>query len=648
MQQIDFTRYHYLIMDSSFFVSPLDDALCGELSRFCDPGRMPFLCASSTFHSECRQYAQLLEHQPDQLQVYQDNLEKLRSHNIRLYINQYTAYNNENRTPRHDTWNLINCLLEDNAGRSPGILLLTGNELLLRRVVLSGLPVSIYDLKLQKVFTPEQLAQMKPQYELDAHRDPIQLQIKANFKPNDTLTLFTAEGDSVKLIYDLYDPDSSVVYEGTEGHFFSVADDPSLVAKVYGKDVRTSFCSQIAQNIEDMKHFHDTGRFPWAVFPESLLYDSAGSLAGYLMRKVGQDIPRIQEDSRFNVSDDQADHRDKPYSETLQICLTILREIAYMSNYDILPVDFGKGNFCANSEVPYVYMLDTCSFCFNRFFSAKHDSGLIPKYADADAAAGSKLALVDLFQELVHLFIMSMMTLGCDIFVNEETGVMSFMEKKPEQPCPFDCLVPQNLHQLYKSLFPNKKEPEVPFSIEVLMEEMECALEVVRQEEPTYGSLAADGRHKGSVYADPLPEVLPCTYGEIIVIAAPGPEKKEPAKQDCPGYLRHKEPPAVHGSVHCGAAAPRCSRYGRAMVDPLPPVYQSGGKSYRGLFLCLGVLLAVMLLLGLDMLRFSGESLGFTPALYWHERMESIKTFWTDAWQGLFAWFGSMTASFRR
>lgn len=646
MQQFDFTQYHYLIMDSSFFVSSLDDALCAELSKYCDPGKMPFLCASSTFHSECRQYAKLLAYQPEQLAVYQENLEKLRSNNIRLYINKYTVYNNADHTPRHDTWNLIQCLFEDNPDTPPKILLLTGNELLLRRVVLSGLPVSIYDFKVQKVFMPEALAGKKAEYELDSQRDPIQLQVKKAFRENAELQLFDAEGNIIDLVYDLSHSDSSDAYNGTEGSFFSVKGQPQLVAKVYGKDVSSSYSQQIAQNIINMKHFHDTGRFPWAMLPEGLLYDSEGSLAGYLMQKVDESIFRIQEDSRFSVTDDYEMYWGKPYADTLQICLMLLREIAYMSNYDILPLDFGKGNFCGRSTDPYVYMLDTCSFCFNRFNSDKSDPSIIPKYADRSSAVDSKLALMDLFLELIHLFVMSLMILGHDILMDEQSGTINFLDSAMPQQELFDCLVPQNVHELYDTLFTDSGKPKAPFSIEVLMEEMEYALEVVAAAGVTYGSLWDNGGHQGNIYPARLPDVLPCIYGEIITI--PAPQKAASTVHINAKYLQRKEPPAVHACTRRIAAEPHRSRIGKACIDPLPPVYRTEKKSHKGLFFGLGILVVILALVGMDMLRYSGDNLDLRFAVYWADRMESVRTFFADFWQNVSNWFSDAFASISR
>ena len=644
MQQIDFTQYHYLIMDSSFFVSPLDDELCEELSKYCDPGKMPFLCTSSTFHSECRQYLQLLGGQPERLSVYQANLEKLRSHNIRLYINKYTVYNNADHRPRHDTWNLIQCLFDEHPNTPPRILLLTGNEMLLRRVVLSGLSVNIYDLKVQKLFTSEALAAKKAIYDLDPQRDPIDLAINKVFSENAKLQLFDADGNSIDLVYDLSNSDSSDAYNGTEGSFFSVKEHPELVAKVYGKDVSASYSRQIAQNIINMKHFHDTGCFPWAMLPAGLLYDSAGSLVGYLMKKVDPSIFRIQEDSRFNVCEDSSIYADRPYADTLQLCLKLLREIAYMSNYDILPLDFGKGNFCARGTDPYVYMLDTCSFCFDRFNSDKRDPTIDPKYADLSSATNSKLALIDLFLELVHLFVMSLMILGHDILIDEQT--INFLDSTIDQGDLFNRLVPRNLQELYHTLFSSPEKPKDMFSLEVLMEELECALDVVAPEGATYGSLWDAKGHQGDIYPPRLPDVLPCIYGNLITI--PAPKKDAPVVHINAKYLQRKDPPPVHTCPHRSAAEPHRSRIGKASIDPLPPVYQAPKKSRKGLFICLGILFVILALVGMDMLRYSGDNLDLRFAAYWADRMESIRTFLIDLWKDLSKWFSTIYAAFLR
>lgn len=642
MPQIDFTPYHYLIIDSSFFVTPLDDELCKELSKYCNPSKMPFLCASSTFHSEVRQYLKLLANHPTQLAVYEENLRKLRSHSIKLFINSYSRYSNPDQTPRHDTWNLINTLFEDNRNVQPNILLLTGNELLLRRIVLSDLPVNIFDLKNRKLFSPVQLAAKKPEYELDSEEnDLITMRIQTKFKGGDALTLFNADGDPVELFH----VDTSCYIESTEGSFFIAKDHPDVFAKVYGKDCSTPYSEKIARNIVNMKRFHDSGYFPWAVLPETLLYDGEGTLVGYMMRRLGEHYAPLQNDSRYNISTDCDDHLDKPYRETIETCLMLLREIAYMNNYDILPVDFGKGNFCEDGTDPYIYMLDTCSFCFDRFNSRKCDPGIQNvKFGNPHQALTSKLALVDLYLEYIHLFVLSLMILGSDFDYSSETDSMCFLAPGTHNNQLFNILVPQNLQYLYTKLFSASQQPGAPFSVEVLMEEMEYALEVVTAEDPTYNSLVESNGHCGSIYPSRLHDVLPCVYQRIILV--PLAQKAPPVERPRPKYLQRKAPPAIHPSSTRNKVELHPSRLGRASIDPLPSAYKGSDTSHKGLFIFLGVILVIALWIGMDMVQFSIDNLGFRFPLYWEAQMTALQTFWQDLFAETSAWFQSLIGLF--
>lgn len=646
MQQIDFTKFHYLVMDASFFLRPLDDALCAELSQHCDPRKMPFLCAGSTFHSEVWQYEQLLEACPDQLSIYQENLRKLKEHSVSLYIHAYTDYANPDRTPRHDTWSLLNHLIRMNSGPvRPNILLMTGNELLLRRVVLSGLPISIYDFRGETLFTPEELAKRKEEYELDLREEHIELKTGKSFTHNAELVLFDAPegGNQVRLIYDLRGADDIITeaYTGTEGEFFSVADKPELVAKVYGKDEVRPFSRQLAQNIQNMHRFHTLGLFPWAMLPGELLYDAGGNIAGYLMKKLDSSCWTLQEYSRFNNSEESLQaNADTPYAETLRICLAILREIAYMSNFDILPLDFGRGNFCPDKDSGYVYLLDTCSVCFQRFFSSKRDPGLMPQYTDLTEEITSKLSLIDLYMELVHLFLMSLMTTGSDLSpMSQENGtpIINFLLEGARERALYDTLVPDNLRQLYWSLFCDPDDQISPFSIEVLMEELSYALEVVEQTNPTYGSLLESKGHQGDAY--PSGErglVLPCEFGPDIPVPS---SKTEPtAVYERPAYLQAKTPPQVHAFGPLPEYAPMPACQGKAEIAPLPSVGTGAPLPLIRPGTIMVILLVVALIFCADCLCFACTDLGFTITEFWAARMETLRDLWTGLTGKLFGW----------
>ena len=646
MQQFDFSKFHYLVMDASFFLRPLDDALCAELSKHCDPGKMPFLCASSTFHSEFRQYARLLEACSDQLSIYQENLQKLKDHKVSLYIHSYTDYGNADNTPRHDTWSLLDHLLRMNSGPvGPNILLLTGNELLLRRVVLSGLPISIYDFRGETLFTPEELAKQKEEYELDLREDPIELKTGKSFNHNAELVLSDAPegGNQVRLIYDLRGNDDIITeaYTGTEGEFFSVVGKPELVAKVYGKDEVRPFSRQLAQNIQNMHRFHTLGLFPWAMLPVELLYDANGNVAGYLMKKLDSSCWTLQEYSRFNnTADSLHANSDTPYAETLRIGLSILREIAYMSNFDILPLDFGRGNFCPDKDSGYVFLLDTCSVCFQQFFSSKRDPGLMPQYTDLTEEITSKLTLIDLYMELVHLFLLSLMTTGSDLSpMKQDQGspIINFLLKGARERALYDTLVPDNLRQLYWSLFCDPDDQISPFSVEVLMEEMSYALEVVEQTKPTYGSLLESKGHQGDAYpSGEREQILPCTIGPDIPV--PPPAKEPSAVYERPAYLRAKIPPAIHtfGPLPEYGPMPACP--GQAESKPLPAVGTGGKQPLVRPGTIMVFLLVMALIFSTDCLCFASTDMGFTLAEFWAARMETLRDLWAGLTGHLFGW----------
>lgn len=639
MQQYDFSHFHYLVIDSSFFVNPLDDGLCAALGEYSDPQKMPFLCASSTFHSEFRQYSLLLEAYPAKHAVYLQNLQKLKDHNVHIYIHSYTDYNNSDQTPRHDTWSLLNYLLRMNTGPTkPNILLLTGNELLLRRVVLSALPISIYDFKDQSLSSPDQLASRKAVYELSLQVDKIVLQIE---KQSDTPVLFDAPegGKQVRLVNDLNNTDDNIAspFEGTEGAFYSVEDHPELVAKVYHSHM---FSRQLAQNIQDMKRFRDADMFPWAMLPENLLYTADGNLAGYLMKKVDASCPTLHYDSRFNNCGNALERGSatlgRCYLDTLQACLGILRQIAYMSNFDILLLDLGKANFCLSKDSRYVYFLDTCSVCFGQFFSDKYDPNLEPQYADRHRPV-SKLTLIDLYLELVHLFMMSMMTLGSDISPHPISKRINFLEDTPERNL-FHTLVPENLKNLYWVLFCNNTEQVSPFSIEVLMEEFSYALEVVSQTNPTYQSLMNNRGHQGEAYPpDFIPEVLPCEYGSGVLITTVEPGL--PTVYERPDYLKLKTPPAVHTFSFIPARTSDRILSGYADSSPLPPQHSPQSQrrlSRTAIAAITAVVLVLTLLICFDFLRYAGTDLGLTLPEFWVARFDTLRNFLTGLTEDLF------------
>lgn len=491
--QLDLSPYSIIVIDASLFFAPLSEELLRELARYQDR-----LYRASTFEVEAEHLAKVMT--PRQLQIYRKNLAALDRLSVRVM--PYSSHDGSAGDGYHDTFDLLTRLSRVRRTNQK-LLLLTENQNLFQRILIQKLTVDFYIPRNDRLLKSEELADgFDIKFDYKDPRLP-----RAEISDGDLLTVYTQDGAAVAL--EPYEINDSFAIGG-EARIYQRRDDPTMLAKIFQKKIRRTKYENIVQLAELSK----TGVPEWLLLPRELLFKDPDctQFMGYLEKKarVTWDLYGDPLYSGEILTCDPGDADgfeqilDRKCSETVELCLQLVRQIAFLRNYGICVTDYNKKNFSLYlPEYDWLYMWDTDSFCYGSYCSSFEDKDLIPIH---DYNTGTLSGVIDRSTEMLYLLTLSVFTLGHELRGHSEKAlwVQDRSNKK------LRCLLPSNLLALYERCFGDGK----PLSLELLLAELDAAARMFRDHPETdlsYRELLSRG---GDVSEPEEPEAESPKIGE--------------------------------------------------------------------------------------------------------------------------------------
>lgn len=600
-----FLNFDCFVLDATFHDSPLSETLLSELSEILNhPGDdSPHLYAASTFQEEYKELLVLLEkHAPAQAQLYSSNLEKLSLFNI---------HPRKFPEPRQDTWRLINQL----CSKSPSarILVLTGNETLIERIVLAKLNVSIFHLPTGKVCLPDAFTEMGERFEFS--HDDRKIEGMPRGKKPENLCDSAGKPLDLKCEEDMHGNEAKIFrIENREDRSFD-----GYLAKVYNQSTGDSrFSLAQAQNLAALKtKYNDCPILrPWLMLPTELVYiedrdeddnpcfsPDPARVAGHMMHEVTDPIP-FTEDSRFHRNKSETD-----IAEKLEVCIALVRQNLFLNHHGLLITDWDEGNFATKMvDRTYIndviYTLDTGSITFKNYQGVTRSRDMTPIYFPNPQ---NKRETISFNIEMTHLMVLKLLTGMHSIFPQE--GRLPFLF--PDNPCfGYRQWIPDNIWLLVKELYTNSDGAE-RLSLEILLVELRKALASLRHAKLICGSIKTHPH----VTAEPEPEVLPW-WSEPVIISS---DRHFPRKTLPPfRSISLEQRPELH-----------CSGSTQISTEPYPPapIKPSRNARLRRRPWIIALLL-ILVLLAADMVHFAVTEFDFAPSAYLSDRMEPLSRLW--------------------
>lgn len=629
-----FQDFDFFVLDASFHRAVFSDRMLSDLAAVLNqPGGTGHrLYAASTIQSELRGFIPFLQkHAPEQARILQGNLQLLEQYQIRPRLLDYSDYRFVDGKPLHDTKSLIRRLLADNPASR--ILVLTGNESLIERIVLEDLPVSFYHLPTQKLCQPESFGQMRSSFELRSNDEKIR-----DIPNGSTLnTLFDAEGKPMTLT-------QVDEYQGNEASIYAIEARPDRdftgdLAKVYNfRQDESSFSVGQAQNLVALQaKYRDCEALrPWAMLPTELIYaparDAAGNpvfspdvtrVVGHLMKET-TDAVSFDDDSRFNRGDGQG---NTLLAEALKVCATLIRQALYLSHHGIFITDMNTNNFAtafldgAPLNDNKVYMWDTGSFTYKNYLGSTRSADLEPIFFPDPA---TKLDAISFSTEMLHLLVMKLLS---NMFsVKPDAGTLPFL-KEGNDCRDYRFHFPDNIWKLIRSLYQGTGGARY-LSLEVLLEELDAAAAGLQDSLLTFDDINASRSHP-AVADRPEADVLPWWTETVTVTERRFPRKSYPPVHP---FEMDKQLQPPHRSGHITVS-----------TDPYPPVFGGAARKPRiGLRPWVVILFLLAAVLVVDMVLFSASDLGFAPKLYLDARLEALEQLWQTCMEQLRIWFSAI------
>ena len=426
-----FHKYDFVILDASYFLLKEADA---EVMESLKDSRV---YVSVTFEAEWKAYRDLLsEHQRALYDVLARPLPNLKV-----------------PSGARSTWEMI----LDASAKGRSIAVVTGNRLLIERMILEPVKADIFDLNetewiLQEDFSAR-LEQLEFQKESLSETPP----------PKEAIgygtTLYKSDGEEVKLCK----LGESRIY-GTESQLYGVQNaqgDQIGIAKIFrtGSLTPEKCCHfqrirQTAQNINA----------PWAFFPTDTLYrDKAYQIFAGILENYSADSHTLFKKHLYQGDLSSSQELSMTLSDNLRLCWNIVRQICFLNHYGFFVSDFNLKNFAISENDPqHVLMFDTDSFGFQNYFSGFRAAGA--KTANTYNTQTKKGAL-GFCDDALYVFIFSLLSLGSPpIYVNKQQDRVFRFDEKIEDSQRRK-LFPEKLWVLFENAFRNRKI----FSAEMLL-----------------------------------------------------------------------------------------------------------------------------------------------------------------------------------
>lgn len=442
-----FQKYRIALLDASFFVSEFSDKVRRGLEQI-------NVYVADTFLAEVEQYKAVLP--ASKRAAYDENIRFL-NENKQLITLDLDSFDNKSRHIHNDTWGVLTLLVSMKAK----FVLITADKLLIQRVVLNELDVDIYDLDKNTFIQKKDFPAYTDIFELKDDESYPPLNIGVHHVEEESL-LYRANNSPIIL--------GKEINLGAEATLFHVRGNPNLIVKIFKEDCLNASKYTSILRVRNLNQLLD---IPWALFPlEVVYYDANCSIpAGFTESYVSAGTNLDDNPLYLGNISLSAEYLNTRLSDTLELCIQVVRQVHYLNSHGILVSDFNLANFALPPSVSsYVQMWDTDSFGYESFFSGYCDGNRTSREYDISTKNG----VIGFSCEALHVFTFSLLSLG-DAPISEFSGKFKF--DKPDYEALYrKDLFPDNLWNLFTEVFRGEKEP----SLEVLLQQLHIALQLCK------------------------------------------------------------------------------------------------------------------------------------------------------------------------
>ena len=489
-----FAGYDRVIIDASFFL--ISDAVPDLLEDF----RESSLWVAGTFREEVMSYKQLLN--GERKSAFVEFSERL------IQETQIHVLNFQDRDAPMDTWEMIREFSARKSERRFAVA--TGNRLLIEKIILSDAPTidaDIFDLSSNRWILCGDFPYLRDSVEF--HTEEVQeIPQWKNEDIRDETNLFRRDGS----IVTLRKPNDNQKGGGAESVMFWAFDsdsDEKRMAKIF-KPGRLSGekCLHLQRMIEACKNIDA----PWVLFPTDILsQDQHGSRpVGILERYADNCSPLYNRDMYRGkaLSSLSPKELQTKLSDTLRLCLNIVRQVSFLNHYGFFISDYNLRNFALSEKDPeHALMFDSDSFGYGNFFGNIFAGNSTLRHYHTER----KLEAFDFCDDALYVAIFSLLSLGdAPIFHDHQRNTRTFRYDNRKYKFFYrKYLFPPRLWAVFESAFHEKTVFSVPMLLWTLSESLK-ELERNPARDFTYqdrlGELAEEAD-------DPLPPRLPDRKG---------------------------------------------------------------------------------------------------------------------------------------
>lgn len=521
-----FSNYKAIVLDASFFAVEFSGLLQQELAQ-------ANVFVAETFNAEVAQYMELVT--AERSDAYRRNIAFLQQNKPLRTL----SFGDLGENLHNDTLGVATVMAKANIKA----VLVTADKLLIQTVVLSGIGIDIYDLTESAFIYAADFSAYARNFALQQETQWAGLPHQAQTVGPDTI-LYRKNGSSITL--------GREIRSGLEAHLFMLKDNSALIAKIFKQD---RLPADKFKNILKIQGSNKQLDIDWALFPIDVVYydaqctKPAGFTEGFARATINLDDNPLYL-GEVNLPDI---YLKSHLSDTIKLCLKVVRQVRYLSSYGFMICDFNMGNFALrDAHSPNVQMWDTDSFGFDSYFSGYCSGSCTSREYDIRI----KKDAIGFCAEALYLFVFTLLSLG-DAPISEFSG--KFKYDNPKYNGRFrKVLFPDNLWELFASVFRGEKEP----SAEMLLFTLHTALQDL----------------KSGNFADR-------TYKELLAPVLPPSEKPE-----SPSAANRNQPRQTSTSNQPSPAVNRCT-------DPKPfmPVWLKLLLIFGGIFLLVLICLAILL-----------------------------------------------------
>ena len=450
-----FDFYEIVILDSTFFYGAFPVELEEGLKKH-------KVYVSECFNTELEQNLELLT--LTRQNIYKTNIDLIKDAVKPATLNFKSI--DSAKYYHNDIWGLIQVM----TSVSEKCIVLTGNKILEQKIILNNKKIDIYDLSDFRFIFVSNFDELRKKIELDTAGENEKIDIPENF--GNIQRFYCENGNEVKI--------GERINSGLEANIYWVHGEEGKIAKVFKKN---KLSVRKLNNIKNILGKNMQLQVDWAMFPETLIYYDAkcrcpaGFIESYIKTTKSLDSdPLYLGDINLSKS-----HLTKTVSESVQLCINIVRQAKFLNEYGFIVSDFTLGNFSFKNNTKNIQMWDADSFGYGQYFSGYCDGNKLSKDYDITTKKGA----IDFCEESLYIFVFEILTLG-DTPISEYKG--NYKLDNPNYAFLYrERLIPLNLKTLFSDVFNQRKQP----SIDILLYELQKVLESTFSQR-TYEELLSD------------------------------------------------------------------------------------------------------------------------------------------------------------